>query len=147
MLFDFIESLQHAGTAHHIDASVVEATPAAAAAAFDAVALQNSMRRNQSMIAEVVDAFLGEHQKLRSNLDEALTRGDSEALRRAAHAIKGSCRICFAATAAELAETLESKATSAITPDTQGLADNLRSALERTTNELRAWRGNAKVSS
>lgn len=74
---------------------------------FDKDSLYGRFSGDESVVKEVVEAYLEEQPELCHALTEALRENDGELVRRAIHALKGSLLNVCANKASELAEELE----------------------------------------
>jgi two-component system, sensor histidine kinase and response regulator len=111
------------------------AGPAVQAADADALVDANRMRLFRDdypeIIEQLVDLFVDSTPPLLDDLRDALERDDGEAVRRAAHKLKGSCQNIGASRLAELAAGIEKGEAE---PD----ADGLEQVFEATCDALRA---------
>ncbi|MGH7268456.1 MAG: Hpt domain-containing protein, partial [Candidatus Rokuibacteriota bacterium] len=85
------------------------------------------------LFARLVEGFVDDAARRLAALREAVDRGDAPAVRRLAHALRGSCLNVGASRMAEVAETLERKAA------VESL-DGGRELVERLAAELRLAR-------
>jgi HPt (histidine-containing phosphotransfer) domain-containing protein len=111
------------------------AAPVLAAADGDALVDEARMRVFRDdypeIVEQLVDLFVDSTPPLLDDLRGAGERGDAEALRRAAHKLKGSCQNIGASRLAELAAQIEKG-------DAQPDADGLEQVFEATCDALRA---------
>jgi two-component system, sensor histidine kinase and response regulator len=111
------------------------AGPAVQAADADALVDETRMRLFRDdypeIIEQLVDLFVDSTPPLLDDLRDALERDDGEAVRRAAHKLKGSCQNIGASRLAELAAGIEKGEAE---PD----ADGLEQVFEATCDALRA---------
>jgi PAS domain S-box-containing protein len=102
---------------------------------FDEEALLDRVDGNQKLLRELVEIFLDDSPKLLEEIKLALKRKDTEALRRAAHAFRGSVSTFAARQAAEAATRLESRA---IKRDLRGAREALQEVQAQFTRLRRS---------
>ena len=102
---------------------------------FDEEALLDRVNGNQKLLRELVEIFLDDSPKLLEEIKLALKRKDTEALRRAAHAFRGSVSTFAARQAAEAATRLESRA---IKRDLRGAREALQEVQAQFTRLRRS---------
>jgi CheY-like chemotaxis protein len=91
---------------------------------------------DQELLAELIQAFLGEQEAMWRLLEEALRQGDSRAFRRAAHSFRGSLLHLGAAEARTLAEQLELLGQAGDLERAGEKLAQFRDSLRRLTGEL-----------
>jgi PAS domain S-box-containing protein len=91
---------------------------------------------DQELLAELIQAFLGEQEAMWRLLEEALRQGDARAFRRAAHSFRGSLLHLGAAEARTLAEQLELLGQAGDLERAGEKLAQFRDSLRRLTGEL-----------
>jgi CheY-like chemotaxis protein len=115
-------------SAHEVSAAAVDWPRALATAQGD-----------QDLLRDVVDACLTELPMLRSQLVEALQRGDAREVARLAHTVKGNLRT-FAAAGSDAAHEIEQSGKRGDLDRAAQLLQSLQSDLDRVLGELTAYR-------
>jgi HPt (histidine-containing phosphotransfer) domain-containing protein len=112
-----------------------------AAAEFDAESTAERTGVSLDTLCELVGVFLEQTPRLIADAHDALSRGDSQALRLAAHTLKGSTQVFSAARATSAAMRLEALALEESLVDAPAALAALESDLQRLSAELEAFAG------
>jgi HPt (histidine-containing phosphotransfer) domain-containing protein len=94
-----------------VPAAAVQAAPVAGRAAFDERFTRARLGDNAELFAKLVRLFLGDSPARMQAMRRAINTGDGEALREAAHALKGAAANFAAAPVVEAARRLEFQGT------------------------------------
>ena len=112
----------------------------AADSAIDPAALEQlreELGGNPQILNELLETFLGETLDHLRQARQALAGSDPEAVRRAAHAIKGSCREVGANPLAELSQQLENPARDGHLDPDEALLASMESEFQRVHKQIR----------
>jgi CheY-like chemotaxis protein/HPt (histidine-containing phosphotransfer) domain-containing protein len=112
------------------------AAPPAPAAVFDEAAALSHVGGDRAMLEEVVALFRKDAPIAVRRIERAVRRHDTEALRQAAHALKGSAATVGCALGRDAAARLESMGRSGRIEEAPGVVDQLRDGLERFDEAL-----------
>ena len=105
---------------------------------FDRDAALSRMGGNQELLEELAALFLEQVPSLMSQLKQSIMSGDSEALERAAHKLKGSVGVFDSNGAVEAAQTLESMGRSGDLSSSEGAYDLLADRVGKLAKALDA---------
>lgn len=108
------------------------------AARLDVSSALQAVDGDRGLLAEVVQAFLGEYPELLEQLGRGLKSGDAPSMRRAAHTIKGSLRLFPGARVVRIAEQLEGHAETGESRQAQEWLAELSRELDLVRPELEA---------
>ena len=100
----------------------------------------------RSVVAEVVDSFLGEAPRRIARMREVLTAGDGEALAFTAHSLKGGSAQLGATRLAALSHKLELQAREKVLGEASKSVDEIEREIERLAPVLRQRSGAVRVS-
>ncbi len=87
-------------------------------------------------LGQIVGVFVQESRRRLVAMHEALARGEAEALRLAAHTVRGSAEMVGAGRLADLGRELELAAPAAARPDLEALFQELRAEYEHVERQL-----------
>jgi signal transduction histidine kinase/CheY-like chemotaxis protein len=124
-------------------AAPVTALPAPAAPAVDLAQLRSNMDDDESMLLDIVGAFLRDHLTQVRDLRAGLASGDEKRALRAAHTLKGLLLTLAADAAAEVALEIEQRVRAQDLAAARGLSPRLDAELARAIPELEALRSRA----
>jgi TMAO reductase system sensor TorS len=133
-LFEAVESLARPTRESSSETLAEPVAPATASeASFNPEVVLANLGGNMALLREIIEVFFGEYPELLQKMRDALAHDDAEALRRAAHTLKGAVAIFGPTKARELAEQLETMGRD----NALAAADQSLTQLENALSELR----------
>ena len=105
----------------------------------------DAVQGDEDLLRELVDTFAQEGPEQLDEMQRAWERKDPPILSRMAHTLKGSLRFFGAATAANLAQQLESLPHNGELRNVDSLLSELRSKVARVLTELLNWPGRSST--
>jgi HPt (histidine-containing phosphotransfer) domain-containing protein len=100
---------------------------------------------DEELLRELAELFLGDCPKLLQRVAEAVRSGDAEAVRKAAHTLKGSVSNFGAADASRLARQLEEMGRAGDLALSEKTAAELEAAVQQLRQSLEKWLRSAAV--
>ena len=94
---------------------------------------------DRQLLGEIIEVFRGEAPRLLADLQQAVADQDADALRRAAHTIKGSLRMFGHQQAAAIAESIESSAHAGDLKDLDQPISSLQNQVANLMPELESF--------
>lgn len=91
---------------------------------------------DRKLLREVVEVLIKDLPRLRNNIDTAMSGRDADAVRRAAHSLKGSLRFLGEIPAHHLSQQLEDLATAQGTAEVSALMDDLWVSIQYELDQL-----------
>lgn len=107
--------------------------------AYDREKLLLRFGEDEDLVRQIVEAFLFECDQLKGNLQKAVEREDAEAMRRAAHAIKGSFANVAGTLSYSMARYLENLGKQGRTETAKEVYVRLESEIQRLVAEIRQF--------
>jgi CheY-like chemotaxis protein len=126
------------GSGGHSVASVASADPAPAAGIFDEQVALSHTGGDRDLLGDVVSLFRADAGKLLRRIERAVQKRDGEALRAAAHALKGSIATVGSKPGRDLAAELEQMGRDQRFDDARAASDSLRATLHRLDDAFTA---------
>jgi HPt (histidine-containing phosphotransfer) domain-containing protein len=119
-------------------ASPSASTPAAADV-FDAAAMRERLGEDEQLVRELVELFQEDYPRLLQRVAAAIRSSDPEALRQAAHTLKGSVATFGAQTATRLAKQLEEIGQGSDLTAAEQTYSELAAAVQQLREALDSW--------
>jgi two-component system, sensor histidine kinase and response regulator len=135
-LFSELARLGPASVQHETDPATGTTTDSGAISAFDRVALFDRVEGDMDLLGDIIELFKEDSVRQVAAIREAIDKKQADALRRAAHTLKGTCGNLGALEAAATALELEKLAAAGDLPHAQESLRSLEEQIQQASKLL-----------